>query len=260
MGCKASSPATKQEEVLPAAKPKLFYYPIAARGELIRMIADVGGVPIDEELDCDEKEKAAYGSPGSLPVLSHGNLKMAQSLAIELYMTSISPKYRSLNDQQKARDTMFCAIKEDVLSAVGKVIFSSQRAERAPDEIPKICNKWFPIIEGLVPEKGFINGLDYPTPADLAVLNMATAYMPFCCAYRLGNYDWSSKYPKMKELADRTKMAPELKNYMDTSKTRDAAARVFEASAIPIHLSSRAKTKDAGWPAKSTSAEAPSDA
>ena len=30
-----------------------------------------------------------------------------------------------------------------------------------------------------VPAEGFVNGLGFPTGADLAVLNLTTAYMPF---------------------------------------------------------------------------------
>ena len=55
---------------------------------------------------------ATYGSPSSMPVLSDGPLRMAQSGAIERYVSDISPKFAGLTAQQRAVDSMFGAIKE----------------------------------------------------------------------------------------------------------------------------------------------------
>ena len=76
---------------LPIA-PKLIYFPFAARGELVRMVAALGGLEITESTEATPDEKAACGSPGALPVLIHGDHRLAQSLAIESYISEIAPK------------------------------------------------------------------------------------------------------------------------------------------------------------------------
>ena len=40
---------------------------------------------------------------------------------------------------------------------------------KAVDEVPKVMNKWLPVVEAKLPETGFVNGLEFPTAADLAV-------------------------------------------------------------------------------------------
>jgi len=196
-----------------AGKPLLIYWPIAGRGELARLIAVAGDLEMDEAPDCEDR--ASFGSPGSLPVLKHGNLKMAQSTAIENYLAGIAPKFASLTPSQRARDSMFMSIKEDVVAGCAKIIFGDRSL--APAETPKVVDKWFTVIEGLVPEKGFVNGLEFPTVADLAVLNIARGYMPFGSAYKHSGYDWAPKYPKMKALADRTAEAKGVKEYLASS-------------------------------------------
>ena len=35
-----------------------------------------------------------------------------------------------------------------------------------------MTDKWFPVIEGILPARGFVNGLDFPTSADLCIVTM----------------------------------------------------------------------------------------
>ena len=83
-----------------------------------------GGVELDEEPNVEDK--TPYGSPSGLPVLEHDGLKMSQSIAIELYLASIAPKFASLTQQQQATDSMFCCICEDVLTGCAKVVFNPE--------------------------------------------------------------------------------------------------------------------------------------
>merc|ERR1711988_955311 len=99
-----------------ASKPCLYYFSLAGRGELIRMIAAVGGLELEDTPVIKDIEKASFGSPGTLPCLSHGDLKMAQSFAIEMYIASIAPHFAALTPAQMAIDNMFCKIKGDYLS------------------------------------------------------------------------------------------------------------------------------------------------
>ena len=206
----------------PAGKLEFVYFPIAGRGELCRLIAAVGGLELTESKGIpDGGTKEAYGSPSGVPLLKHGDLKLSQSAAIEVYLASLVPKFAALSTAQKATDHMFLSIKEDVLIGCAKVVFGGNFLAEAPTAIPKHCDKWFPVVEGLLPSDGFILGLDFPTVADLSVLNMARAYMPFGAAYKHGKYEYASKYPKMKALVERTAGAPGVKEYLAKTKSMD---------------------------------------
>jgi len=209
----ATSPKT------PSGKPYLYYFPIAGRGELIRLICAAGGLEIDEGKPDAELKKADYASPSGLPLLKHGDLKISQSGAIEKYLAGLVPKFAALSPAQQAKDHMFCCIKEDLLKGCAGVVFGGRLREDGPAEIPKHCDKWFDVVEGLLPDKGFILGLSYPTLADLAVLNMARGYMPFGAAYKHGKYDYALKHPKMAALVERTAAAPGVVEYLASTKS-----------------------------------------
>ena len=78
------------------SEPNLVYPPMAARGELVRMVAALGGLKLTETTvpmgGADPAMLAACGTPSGLPILTHGKVKLAQSLAIESYISSIAPK------------------------------------------------------------------------------------------------------------------------------------------------------------------------
>ena len=62
--------------------PVLYYWPLAGRGELIRLIAHVGGVTITEDPAPTDEHKVECGSPSGIPLLIHGDLKLSQSTAV----------------------------------------------------------------------------------------------------------------------------------------------------------------------------------
>ena len=76
--------------------PNLVYPPMAARGKLVRMLAALGGLELTETVvpmgGADPAMLAACGSPSGLPILVHGNVQLAQSLAIEAYVSSLAPR------------------------------------------------------------------------------------------------------------------------------------------------------------------------
>lgn len=193
----------------------MYYYPVAGRGELIRLIAAAGGLDLAEGKPDEGVDRAAYGSPSGLPLLQHGAVKLSQSGAIERYVSGLVPRFAALDLAQQATDHMFSCIKEDVLLGCAKVIFGDVAS--APTEVPKLCDKWFAVVEGLLPADGFVLGLDYPTVADLAVLNMARGYMPFGAAYKHGKYAFAPRHPKMAALVARTAAAPGVKEYLASS-------------------------------------------
>lgn len=212
-----------------ASKPKFFYWPIAGRAELIRLVAVVGGVELEESADIP-KDKSAYGSKSGVPLLEDGALKMSQSLAIERYIADIAPKFSGLTPQQRAIDGMFAATKEDMIQGVAKILFSPDKSNAATD-VPKVFNAFLPILEGLVPATGFVNGLEFPTMADLAILNIVEGYMPFGAGLKLAGDAGGAKlyaaYPKVAALAKRTAAADGVKEYLATSKSMGGAPKGF---------------------------------
>lgn len=191
-------------------KVKFQYFPIAARGEVCRLIAAVGGLELEE---FEVKDKAEYGSPSGVPLIQHGDLKMSQSLPIEAYLSQIAPAYYNLTPQQRALDGMFAAIKEDVLASAAKQIFG----DKNPEEIQKILDKWFPIIEGKLPSSGFTVGFSIPTIADFSLLVIARGRMPLNAAYEIATVDIDEelkKYPKFKAIVAKTEAYPQVKEYL----------------------------------------------
>jgi len=91
--------------------------------------------------------------------------------------------------------------------------------KNAPTKVPEHFDKWLPVIEGLLPEEGFVLGLDYPTVADLCVLNIGRGYMPFGASYKHGKYDYTLKYPKFKALVERTAAVPTITEYLAKSSS-----------------------------------------
>jgi glutathione S-transferase len=140
---------------------------------------------------------------GGLPILKHGDLKINQSIAIQSYLASIAPKYANLTPQQRAKDFQFMCINEDVIQVCAPPLFTE--AKDCTTAIPK-ATKLLDTLEGLIPESGFINGLDFPTAADFCVVHIFYGYMPIGAFVKHAPFDLG-KYPKGKALAERTKAA-----------------------------------------------------
>lgn len=197
----------------------MYYWPIAGRAELARLIAAAGGLAIEETADLSNVNKADYGSKSGIPLLKHGDLKISQSGAIERYLADIAPKFAGLTPQQRAVDGMFAALKEDFIQGLAKFVFGDR--SKAGEGVPALLGAWMPVVEGLIPATGFINGQSFPTVADLAVLNIRKGYMLFVAAYKLaGDADGTklfAKYPKFNALAERAAAADGVKEYLATS-------------------------------------------
>ncbi len=203
--------------------PTLVYYPVAGRGELSRLIAAVGGVELDQlpGKPPEGMTHAEFGSAGSVPLLMDGDLKINESGAIETYLSLIAPKFADLTPKQRAKDVQFCQLKETYLGSFAKPLFGMSAEDRASgakkDEVLAVIDKFFSVLEGILPDDGFINGLEFPTPADLAVLNVVEAYMPFGALYKVAGLDIAQKYPKMSAHSGRVKAVPEVAKAVEES-------------------------------------------
>jgi len=210
-----------------SATPKISYFSICGRGQMSRLVAAAGEVDFEENTwDPSFDETGgwrqgyaaignALGFPGVLPILEHGDVKLFQSVAIESYLASLSPKFAGLTPAQKAVDLMFQEIRSDVNGVTESLLFKKIEAA----DLPPIMEKQYGLVEGLLPESGFVNGLDFPTPADLAVLVITKGCMPFRAApHMAGCSPTPEKYPKMFRIAnDAAAYAPVAKYLADNT-------------------------------------------
>lgn len=213
------------------SKPCLCAYAFAGRAELARLIAAVGGLDIDEQTEVEET--IHFGSPGPSVCLTHGSLKIAQSFAIESYLAGIAPGFKDLTPRHRATDAMFCKIKEDMIAVciaqVSAMIVGETQKTIAAENIRELGDKWFPVIEGMLPTTGFVNGFDFPTAADLAVLNVARGFMPFGIAYTMAVYDLSAKFPSLYAHVESVAAHAAVKAFLGRSDTMDADPMGFRA-------------------------------
>jgi hypothetical protein len=202
----------------------LYYLPHAGRGELTRLIAAVGGLELEEKSNV--MDKASFGSPGIMPCLAHGDLKISQSFAIESYIARIAPGFAGLNPAQRAVDEQFCKMKEsmvqDFLAILTGVTSNAGKMASVIEDVAAVADKWIPTVVSQLPSDGFVHGLAFPSPADLAVLNMARGFMPFGAAYGIGNYDVFGKHPQFAAHAARVAKHGPVKAYLEKSQTMDA--------------------------------------
>lgn len=119
---------------------------------------------------------------------------------------------------------MFQSIRSDINGVTESLLFKKIE----PEELPPTMEKWYGIIEGLLPEGGFINGLDFPTPADLAIMVITKGCMPFQAAPAVaGCSPTPDKYPKMFRVATAAAAYPPVAEYLATSEYQTLKADPF---------------------------------
>lgn len=239
-GAESQAPAAEEDvpppEPLDPSKPILYHPQWAGRAELTRLIAAAGGLELQEAPPPEELE--VFGSDGSVPVFSHDDLQISQGFAIEQYVSGIADGFVDLDDNHRAIDNMFCRIKDDMLNQLQSVMTgmleNEEKREAGPQKIVAICEKWFPMIEGRIPEDGFINGFEYPTAADLALVNISKAYAPFGTAYRIAqrfcDVDVAAKFSKFSRHVDRVAEYAPVKEYLGRTRTMAATAKDIDVS------------------------------
>jgi len=230
-------------------KPVLHYFDVSGRGELSKLIAAVGGVEIEvaeypfeangastaDKLKAgameNEHTKAAtaMGMQGcGLPILQHGEHKFNQSAAIQDYLAAIGPNYPAVNPVQKAKDDMFEGYLEDCMGVGAGVVLSGLD----PSMMVKAMEKTLTHLSKYIPAEGFVNGFDKPTKADLVVLMLTQALIPFGAT--LGGYDFA-KFPEAKALGERAAKLPAVAAWLENEnchlKKPPRAAREAKAEA-----------------------------
>lgn len=229
MGCTQSSspPATTM------SKPTLHYFDVSGRGEVCKLVAAVGGVDLDiveypfkangasaaDKLKAgpmeSEHTKAAreMGMEGcGLPIIVHGDLKINQSFACQNYLAAIGPKYPKVTPQQKAIDDLFMGYLEDIMGLAAGVILSGGDGTLVPIFMAKILTT----LGKHIPASGFVHGLATPTIADICVLVLTQALIPFGATLGEGAAECYGKFPKAVALGERTAAFPAIAKFLPT--------------------------------------------
>lgn len=223
--------------MLQLVKPVLHYFSICGRGELARLVAAAGELPIEDKAWAPAFDETGgwrdgykaigegMGFPGTLPICEHGeDFKLFQSQAIENYFASIAPKFRALTPQQRAKDLMFALIKADINTVTENVLFK----KITPEDLAPVMNKYYALIEGMLPSAGFINGLDFPTMADLAVVVISKGCMPFQAASTMAGVAFDPvKYPKTERVASAAMAHPSVAHFLANSEHKTLKADPF---------------------------------
>merc|ERR1712008_301641 len=98
-------------------------------------------------------------------------------------------------------------------------------------------DRWFPLMEASIPAEGFINGMGFPTVADLVVLNIKTGYMPFGAAMPR-----SSSTPRSRRLPTAPPEHSDPKPSPPSSPTQTRSRTVAEqlvAASMPVAACNR---------------------
>jgi len=209
--------------------PVMHYFPFAGRGELTRLIAAAGELKLGEVTvggeAADRKELcASCGCVGTgLPVLTHGDLKMCQSGAIQNYIALIGPKFADLSAGARAVDMMWCAHLEDFIGDASKsgifgLLMAGNKDGFKKEALNETLTKYFDLFERLCPAEGFVNKQEFPTCADCVAVYFYEAAAPVTHFYKHGEFD-NSAYPKLKALSERAVASPLLKAYVASSTT-----------------------------------------
>jgi len=214
-----------------AGKPVLHYFDVSGRGELTKLIAAVGGVELEiveypfkangasaaDKLKAGKMEsehtKAAteMGMDGcGLPILVHGDLKINQSMAVQNYLASIGPNYPKVTPQQVAVDDMFQGFLEDCMGLAAGVILSGGDATLVPVVMEKVLTH----LAKYVPKDGFVHGKGTPSTADLVILVLTQALIPFGATLGDGAATCYGKFPEAVALGERAAAFPAVAKWL----------------------------------------------
>ena len=201
-------------------KVTLMYFNGPGRAELARLALHASMVEFeDKRLSMEEfaalktnKEKPGPGQKfGSLPILMHGDLQLAQSQAISLYSSEISLQ-KNLTVKQRAVDVMYLGAHADMQSAMYKCLFGTDETKAAGKKaLPARMAALLAGVELNLPKSGFIHGGTAPSIGDLALFDICTSAFPG--AVKLG-IDLTP-YPKLNALLASIKKFAPLKTYLD---------------------------------------------
>lgn len=215
--------------------PTLHYFDVSGRGEVTKLVAAIGGAQLDiVEYDfvangasaadklkagkvVSDHTKAAtdMGMDGcGLPIIVHGDLKINQSFACANYMASIGPKYPKVTPKQRAVDDMFQGALEDMMGLAAGVVLS----KGDPALVPKYMRQILTHLSKYIPDAGFVHKYDTPTIADVCILVLTQALIPFAATLGDSAAEVYGEFPKAVNLGKKTAEFPAIAKWLTNDK------------------------------------------
>ena len=168
--------------------PELIYFDGPGRGELVRLILHAGGVVFRDRRITFREFVAMKGDPsslpmqrfGSVPILSHKGMVLAQSIALQQYASDLASVNREVTPQMRAINMMYAATHAEVQTAMYACMFGTDEAKRkARENLPIVVEKFIGSIDATLPDNGdYVHGGEDPSLADLAIFDMCTSKFP----------------------------------------------------------------------------------
>ena len=138
---------------------------------------------------------------------------------------AIGPNYPKVTPAQKAVDDMFEGYFEDIMGLAAGVILSGGDAANVPIFMSKVLTH----LSKYINSDGFVNGYDTPSKADLVILVLTQALIPFGATLGEGAESCYGKFPEAVALGERAAAYPAvaewLKNDLCNLKKPPKAAR-----------------------------------
>jgi glutathione S-transferase len=205
-----------------AGVPELSYFDGPGRANLTRLAFVTGGTKFVDNRVTNWPE--VKGNPssvpaqlfGSMPVMKHDNLLIAQSAATALYAADLGGLLGT-SAADRAVCTMMVATNEDLRVAMYKCLFGSDESKAAGREaLPAAAGKFLAAIERALDRKGsegpYFLGGDAPSLADLAVFDNVCSPFP---GLRALGIDLAA-FPRVVACADAVGATARVKAFVDS--------------------------------------------
>eukprot|EP00397_Hematodinium_sp_SG-2012_P012750 GEMP01012929.1.p1 GENE.GEMP01012929.1~~GEMP01012929.1.p1 ORF type:complete len:270 (+),score=59.48 GEMP01012929.1:121-930(+) len=209
-----------------AHAPQLWYFEHPGRGELSRLILHASCTEFTEHtvpLSDWNMMKRSEGMQWdkffrALPLLVHGEVELAQSIAIAGYIaeTFLYPsqlQQEPLTPGQRAKDNLFLQTQQEFLDSMFQITFSTKRHRRKQlvDAFRQESEQALTTLNRLTPDVGYVNNTSDPTLADFVLLDMATSSCPNATEFGVD----FAKYPNLQRVVNETKTYnPTLEAYL----------------------------------------------
>ena len=135
---------------------EFFYFPAPARGCLGRLALHTGGIKFTDTAlsPAAFEELKAQGKVifGSVPVMTHGSLILAQSQAVASYCAELAGLTAG-TAFHRAQDLMIVSTLEDIYATNIKVQTTASIEDKG-SHISSMMTKFFTPIENMLPEQG----------------------------------------------------------------------------------------------------------
>jgi glutathione S-transferase len=206
-----------------AAKPKLTYFNVRGRGEIIRLVfAAAGAEYTDNRIERETWPTLKAGTPfGQLPILEIDGKTLCQSNAIARYVAR-KHKLAGHTELESAQVDMTIDCFEDSTKPILQFFFEKDEAKKGElkkkyleEQLPQFLTQLENLLKQNHGGDKFFVGTEL-TWADLAFITFVG-----WTALAAGGADTLTKHPKLKALKDRVEALPKIKAWLESRPKTD---------------------------------------